>query len=208
MDCQQYLKKEFNELNLFTDIFTEKGFLSHLRLEKELHPLKENIKQDINPEYFNRVYNQAIEIFEEIFKEDEEFFFISHIRSEENLLKYPPKINIFKRYLKDQKDKYKVRYKLVTLNNREKIIQYSITLSSKNKLNYRALIKAICNQDFRELKPRFKEKCTYYPEIFFINIRRNIILNIYDDRGCLIVFKNENTFKSFEEKYQLLSIKD
>lgn len=206
MDLQQYLKKELNDINLFEDSFVGKDFIIHLQLEKKLYQLKDD-SDEINTEYFNNVYNKATEIFEEIFKEDDEIYLVSHIRSELNLLKNR-KTNIFKRYLKNQKDKYKLKYKQVILNSEEQIVQYSVLLSNKNKLNYKSLIKAICNQDFRELQPRLNDKYTYYPEIFFVNKTKNIILNIFDDRGCFVLFKNLSDLNSFKEKYKEALVKD
>lgn len=202
MDLQQYLKKEFNDINLFEDSFIGKDFVIHLQLEKNLYQLKDN-STEINIEYFNNVYNKATEIFEEIFKEGDEIYLVSHIRSELNLSKNR-RTNIFKLYLKNQKDKYNLKYKQVILNDdEEKIIQYSVLLSNKNKLNYKSLIKAICNQDFRELKPRFNDKYTYYPEIFFVNKNKNIILNIFDDRGCFILFKDLNDLNFFKKNIKM-----
>lgn len=202
MDLQQYLKNQFVGVSLFDDSFVGKEFAVRLKLEKELYQLKDD-SDEINPQYFRNVYEKATQIFDEVFKDNDELYLVTHIRSELNANK-KRKSNIFNRYLKNTNDKYKLKYKQVLLDEDEKIEQFSVSLSSKNKINYSMLIKAICNQDFRSLRPRFNNKHTYYPEIFFINKNKNVILNIFDDRGCFALFNNPNDFNSFSEKYNEL----
>lgn len=198
LDLQQYLKDEFVGVSLFDDSFVGKEFAVRIKLEKKLYQLKDD-SDEINPQYFRNVYEKATQIFNEVFKDNDELYLVAHIRSELNSKKR--KSNIFNRYLKNTNDKYKLKYKQVLLDDDEKIEQFSVFLSSKNKINYSMLIKAICNQDFRSLQPRFNSKYTYYPEIFFINKNKNVILNIFDDRGCFVLFNNPNDFYSFSEKY-------
>lgn len=200
MDLQKYLKKEFNHISLFENSFMGKEFALCLTMEKKLSQTIENTNE-INTEYFKNVYKKATQIFEDIFKDDDEMYLIAHIRSELNMQKYY-KTYIFNNHLKNPKDKYKLNFKQEILEEDDKVIEFSVLLSSKNNLSYKPLIHAICNQDFRMLRPRFKDKYTYYPEIFFINKNKNIILNIFDDRGCFILCNNANDYNFFSEKYK------
>lgn len=71
----------------------------------------------------------------------------------------------------------------------------------KQDLNYSWLIKAACNEDF-PLKPKFrKEKEAYYPDVFFINVSKNFIFFIYDDRGCEVVAADKEILRPLYEKY-------
>ena len=182
MDLQQFLSEEFNNLDLINDSFIEHNFSVHLQLEKNLSQFKDD-SDELNELYFENVYKNAISIFEDLFQIDDDIFLVTHIRSEIPLTR---KNGIYIKYVKNP-NIYKLEYKKVYLEDeQEQIIQYSL-LCQREQLSYKQLIKAICNQDFRSLKPRLKDKNTYYPEIFFINKSKNVILNIYDDRGAYFI---------------------
>lgn len=72
---------------------------------------------------------------------------------------------------------------------------------SKQDLRYVTLIKAACNEDF-PLKPKFRRgKGMYYPDVFFINVTKNLIYFIYDDRGCEVIAADKETLRPVYEKY-------
>ena len=63
-------------------------------------------------------------------------------------------------------------------------------------------MKAICNQDFPSLKPRLSNQYYLYdPDVFFINVTKNVILYIYDDRGCQVIASDIETIRPIYEKY-------
>ncbi|WP_423790724.1 DUF3885 domain-containing protein [Macrococcus armenti] len=72
-------------------------------------------------------------------------------------------------------------------------------------MKYKKLIKAICNQDFSGLHPNINQR-DIYSSIFFININKDVLLHIYDDRGLTIAFDDEKRFEKFIEKYRHLKI--
>ena len=206
MNLQQYIQETFKDIDLFEDSFVDEEFAIHLQFEKELYQFKEG-SNELNHHYFSHVYQKATEIFEGIFEEEDELYLVLHQRREGHSNKYK-KINFFSRYLKNQKNKYKVRYEQREMEDGDQIIQYELSLFDKKEFHYKRLIKAMCNQDFRGLKPRFNDKGSYYPEIFFINKSKGIILNIYDDRGCIIVVNNEEDLKYYQDKYRSQLLKD
>lgn len=203
MNLQQYLSKEFNNLDLISDSFIEHDFSVHFQLEKKFSQFKDD-SDELNELYFESIYKNAISIFEDLFQNDDSVFLVSHIRSDLPLTRKP---GIYKKYVKNP-DIYKLECNTVYLEDvQEQIIQYSL-LCQRRQLSYRQLIKAICNQDFRSLKPRLKDKNTYYPEIFFINKNKNIILNIYDDRGGFILLNNPKDREFIKNKYKELLAED
>ncbi|OQP18809.1 hypothetical protein B2I20_17935, partial [Bacillus stratosphericus] len=145
----------------------------HIQLEKEMYQF--NDQGNLNPQYFNKVYNVAISIFDELFGENDLLFVDTIVRSEHSLRrpigvysKYSKKINKYRLNVKNSKDE------------NGKVIQYSLE-TKKQHIEYKKIIKAICNQDFKSMAPRFNDKYSSYPEIFFIN--QDFIYHIYDDRG-------------------------
>ncbi|WP_438361578.1 DUF3885 domain-containing protein [Priestia megaterium] len=71
----------------------------------------------------------------------------------------------------------------------------------KQDIRYTLLIKAACNEDF-PLKPKLgKTEGSYYPDLFFVNVTRNLIFFIYDDRGCEVIASDKGSIRSTYEKY-------
>ena len=200
MKLEHYLQKEFKGISLFEDSFVDKELALNLKLEQNLYQLKID-SDEINFDYFNNVYQKSNCIFEDIFREENQIYLVLHIRSELSSSRKRA-TEIFQRYLKEKNDKYKLKYTKKLISSTEEIIQYAVLLPSKNAINYKKIIKAICNQDFQELQPRFRNKYTYYPELFFVNKDRNIILNIFDDRGCFIIFNDKEELNLFKEHYR------
>ncbi|EOQ30592.1 DUF3885 domain-containing protein [Bacillus cereus group sp. RP37] len=41
-----------------------------------------------------------------------------------------------------------------------------------------------------------------YPDVFLINATKDIIMFMYDDRGCEVIAKNKETIRNLYEKYK------
>ncbi|APP15818.1 MULTISPECIES: DUF3885 domain-containing protein [Bacillus] len=190
-----YIQSEFN-IDLINDSFDELPLSLHIQLEKEMYQF--NDQGNLNPQYFNKVYNVAISIFDELFGENDLLFVVTIVRSEHSLQrpigvysKYSKKINKYRLNVKNYKDE------------NGKVIQYSLE-TKKQHIEYKKIIKAICNQDFKSMAPRFNDKYSSYPEIFFIN--KDFIYHIYDDRGAFLLFKDERKYEKFKTKYSTLMV--
>ena len=188
-----YLKNEFNNLDLINDSFTDQPFSIHIDLEPNLYQLDDF--DEINTQYFDNVYTRAMDLFDDTFENHEHLYFVTVVRSEKSLQK---PIGIYNKYIKGL-NKYKLKTKKFE-DEDEQINQYSLACQ-KQDLDYKNIIKAMCNQDFPELMPRFRNKLNRYPQLYFINTDRGIILHIYDDRGAFILFNNAREHKAFREKY-------
>lgn len=64
----------------------------------------------------------------------------------------------------------------------------------KPQLNYRSLLKAVCNQDLG-LKPSMSHNS------YFINIHRKTIFHVYDNRGCDLLAASSNSIKDIYRRY-------
>lgn len=62
------------------------------------------------------------------------------------------------------------------------------------------IVQAASNEDF-PLKPKFGVSSLDYPDVFFVNISKEIIFFIYDDRGCEIISRDSNRIRPLYEKY-------
>lgn len=80
-------------------------------------------------------------------------------------------------------------------NEDGKLITHRFTLQCKTSdLNYMPLLKAICNQDLG-LKPRISHS------VYFININRKTIFQVYDDRGCDLLATSPAAIKDIYKKH-------
>jgi len=199
MNLDQYLQQHFGNVNLFDRSFVKKDLVFHVDLVKDLYQLKDNL-DEINEEYFKQVYKKSNELFEDVFREEESLYLIVHVRSERG--KYQQSATKVFRQLRRRADKYNIKFVEKVMDEEEQVIEYAVLLPNKQTLNYQRVIKAICHQDFPPLQPRFHQAYTYYPEVFFVNVNRNIVMNIYDDRGCFLLFGDSATYDVFKKKYR------
>lgn len=199
MNFEQYLQQHFGKVNLFDRSFVEKDFVIHVDLVKDLYQLKED-SDEINEEYFKQVYKKSNELFEDLFREEESLYLIVHVRRERD--KYQQSATKVFRHLKRREDQYNIKFVEKMIDEEEQVSEYAVLLPNKNALDYKRLIKAICHQDFPPLQPRFRQTYTYYPEVFFVNVDRKIVMNLYDDRGCFLLFGDSATYNVFKKKYR------
>lgn len=198
MNFEQYLHQRYGNVNLFDRSFVEKDFVIHVDLVKDLYQLKKD-SDEINEEYFKQAYQKSNELFEDLFREAEPLYFVVHVRSERD--KYQKSATKVFRHLRRREDQYNIKFVERVIDEEEQVSEYAVFLPNKTALDYKRVIKAICNQDFPPLQPRFRQTYTYYPEVFFVNVDRNIVMNIYDDRGCFLLFGDSVTYDVFKKKY-------
>lgn len=198
MNFEQYLHQRYGNVNLFDRSFVEKDFVIHVDLVKDLYQLKKD-SDEINEEYFKQAYQKSNELFEDLFREAEPLYFVVHVRSERD--KYQKSATKVFHHLRRREDQYNIKFVERVIDEEEQVSEYAVFLPNKTELDYKRVIKAICNQDFPPLQPRFRQTYTYYPEVFFVNVDRNIVMNIYDDRGCFLLFGDSVTYDVFKKKY-------
>lgn len=200
MKLNDYFHTHFDNSDVLEESFAERPLTLSLDLQKELYQIQPD-SDELNMEYFDKVYQKSLTLFEDLFHENDRLYLIVRVRKE---LHSPPakSTEIFERYLKNNKNRYALEFEKKEVRDEEEVIyQYARLLPNRKSLRYKKLLQAICNQDFPELYPRFKSRQTYYPEIFFVNPDKDIILYIFDDRGCFIVIKDETSFEFLKEKY-------
>ncbi|WP_214721331.1 hypothetical protein [Exiguobacterium sp. s192] len=199
MKLHDYLQIHFDNPDVLEEPFAERPLTLSLDLQKELYQIQED-SDELNRAYFEKVYQKSLTLFEDLFQENDRLYLIVRVRKERHS---PPakSTEIFERYLKNNKNRYTLEFEKKNVGDEEVIYQYARLLPSRQVIRYKQLLQAICNQDFPELYPRFKSRQTYYPEIFFVNPDQDIILYIFDDRGCFILTNNKTRFKFLKEQY-------
>lgn len=198
MKLDNYLKTEMGEIQLMDYFHVDKEFV-HIELESKLSPYDENNTENLNMKYFQSVHKKAIEIFDDLFEEGEELYLVARVCRK--IPDYPaiPNRTIFRKYLKD---KYRLHRTTGINNENEQMELYSVLLYDKNKLNYKKIMKAICEQDYH-VPSKEKRK---FELVYFVHKKKNLIVNIYDDRGCCIVFKDREGYKTYLEQHPNLEL--
>ncbi len=201
MNLNAYFRTHFDNPDILEESFAERPLTLSLDLQKGLYQIQED-SDELNMAYFEKVYQKSLTLFEDLFQEDDRLYLIVRVRKE----LYSPAMKsteIFERFLKNNKERYAIEFEKKHVRGEEEVIyQYARLLPSRQTIRYKKLLQAICNQDFPELYPRFKSRQTYYPEIYFVNPGKDIILYIFDDRGCFILLNEEETFRRLKETYK------
>ena len=107
---------------------------------------------------------------------------------------------------------YKYRRSKIRLSNyifkQVKNLKKSDLCFTKEKLYYSGtsnicIIKfnAIANSDFEDREPRLDKFCFSSKEVYFVNLSKKIIFNMYDDRGLDIIASDKEILRSLYEKY-------
>jgi len=206
MELNNYLEKYFPKVILKPNLYQQTDLSLHFEFAQDLYQFNSN--DELNKEYFNTVYQQAIAIFNDIFSKDDKMFLVTNLYKPNAYLgSRLTKTGLYGKYVKNKKIKYKLKQNALpyVFEDEEEAEQNSTTRfyleCKKEDIDYNSIIKAICNKDF-SLQPKLNSKfLLYYPDVFFVNISKGLIYFIYDDRGCEIIAVNKSSLHPLYIKY-------
>ncbi|KOS66751.1 hypothetical protein AEA09_16760 [Lysinibacillus contaminans] len=202
MDLGQYLNNAFPGLTLVPSLYHQWDIGIHFELGGEMYQFRDD--GSLNLEKFDCVYSQALSIFNELFSDLDEIFLVTNVYRHKSDEIKQKRIKVYDRNIKNKDLKLHLKQEtLPYVFDHEGADDFYTSRFSlkccKQDFNYPLLIKAACNEDF-PLKPKFST-ASDYPDVFFINITKNVIFFIYDDRGCEIIATNKETIYPLYEKY-------
>lgn len=202
-----YLDSNYPGLILKPSLYYQWRKGIHFDLAKDLYQLK-NDTDGLNPEYFNTVYKQATELFQALFSPEDKLFLVTNIYQNRDFIRRSKKkIKVYRHYIKDKDARLRLRQQILPFMFEDDDIENKFTSQfflecRKEDIRYSFLIKAICNQDFPSLKPRLLNPYGLYePDVFFVNITKNVIFYIYDDRGCEVIASDLDTIRPIYERF-------
>ncbi|HBM8001111.1 TPA: DUF3885 domain-containing protein [Staphylococcus aureus] len=187
---------DINNLNIKKLNFRKVKNAIHLSLSGDKYQFLEDGKT-INNTYFLAVYDNAINIFEDLFSPSDSInlVYVVYVYNEPykktNVIRKFTSLTIdelyyFKEYKKEKDDNILCE-------------EFSYKCSIKD-IKYKKLLKAISNQDFKGLVPNINQNDNY-SEIYIINNTKNVIYHLYDDRGLWLAFNNNEDYARYSEKY-------
>nr|WP_228548369.1 DUF3885 domain-containing protein [Sporosarcina obsidiansis] len=153
-----------------------------------------------------QAFDRAITLFDAVFTEEDDMLLVTdvHTTSCHDFLKKSP-LNVYLKYVKQKKLLYKLHYDNM-LNpyseEDEKLVTHRFVLSCKTTdIRHRQLLQAICYEDFAHPTSILKNHQESGYDIYFINLSRNIMYHLYDDRVCDILAATKETIRFLYEKY-------
>lgn len=146
--------------------------------------------------YMIQVYKRAEQIFTFLNKPSDRVYLVTNV----DLINKINKVNVYKKYIKKSHqilNKLFVKQILYPYDDQNAPIRYQFSLECRvSDVKWKELIKAVCNKDMGKVK-----KIEH--EVFFVNIDKKIIFQIYDDRGCDIITTSleglNDCYKRFNE---------
>ncbi|MEK3889872.1 DUF3885 domain-containing protein [Bacillus sp. FSL K6-3431] len=208
MKLREYINATFPGLVLKPNLYHQWNIGIHFELANGLYPFKCG-SDELNDEYFNLVYDQALSLFNDIISEEDKIILVTNMYQHKSYVRRSKKkMKVYSHYLKSKNIRFHLKQETLPymFDDEEEAEENSTSqfslYCSKQDIHYPLLIKAICNQDFPSLKPRLHNPFRLYdPDLFIINVNQNVIFYIYDDRGCEVVANDIETIRPLYEKY-------
>lgn len=206
MELQEYLNTAFPGLILKPSLYDQWDISLHFEFAQGIYQLKDD--GTLHLDMFNLVYSQALAIFNCLFSEQDEIFFVTSVYHHKDFKGRTKPLKVYRRSIINNKLKFDIRHRTLpfVFDDEEDADEYYTSqfyLKCKTSdIRYPMLIKAACNEDF-PLKPKFGGRNgSYYPDVFFINASKDLIFFIYDDRGCEVIANNKETIRPIYNQYR------
>ena len=162
MELRDYININFPGLILKPSLYEQWNKSIHFELAKGLYQLKDK-NDELNPDYFNTVYDQAISLFNNLFSDEDKILLVTNVYQHKDYLKRSKRrIKVFSHYIKSKDVRFRLKQETLPylFDDEEEAGDYCTSRFSlechKRDIWYPLLMKAICNQDFPSLKPRLK----------------------------------------------------
>ncbi|WP_002147785.1 DUF3885 domain-containing protein [Bacillus cereus] len=208
MQFKEYMNQTFPRVTLVPYIYFQWETHLHFDFGKDKYQDVEGT-DDLNMEYFSQLYTCNKYVFEDIFSKEDTVFLVTNVyRFKQENIKNPQKINVYNGFIKKRDLKFHIRQETLPFLFEDEeadlycTFQFSLKCLAED-IKYEPLIEAANHEDFPDLRPRLgRKKEISYPDVFFINVTKDIIMFIYDDRGCEVIAKNKEMIRDLYEKYK------
>ena len=202
MNITEYLNKNFPTVELVPTVYYQWDLGIHFSLGEGIYQLREN--GELNLERFRTGYKQTLTIFNELFDQNDDLFLVTNIYRQKTQ-QLTKKMKVYQPNLRNKNNLKQLQVKTYPYpfeeDEREEYEMQQFSLHCKvNDIRVNGLLKAAINEDF-PLKPRFGRDFVHYPDVFFVNITKDIIFFVYDDRGCEVIARTADRLRPIYVKY-------
>lgn len=203
MKIVEYLNEKFPTVELVSSVYYQWDIGIHFSLGEGIYQFNEN--GGLNLERFSTAYKQTLTIFNELFDKNDDLFLVTNNYKSKKQRK-TTKLKVYQPNLRDKNNLKKLQVKTFPYpfeeEEKEDYEMQQFSLQCKvSDINLEGLLKASLNEDFPPKKPRFGRDSIYYPDVFFVNITKDIIFVVYDDRGCEVIARTADQLRSLYEKH-------
>jgi len=189
-EYNQYLSANFKDQKIKSPLFFNGKF--GLRFDLQVGNIN-------SKDYFIEVIKRSTALFEASFNETNEIFLLyrRHKRKRTKIR--------FTNYCFKQSVIFKNKISRIRLSKNlynkgeDDIYNVAIFKTLSRRINYKNILTAIANSDFFGRTPRLNSLNDI--EIYFINITRDLIFYMYDDRGIDIIASDEETLMPLYAKF-------
>jgi Domain of unknown function (DUF3885) len=195
MLLKNYLNKNFPNLELRKPLYY--SWKNAIRFELGIEELRDYEADSL---YLAEVYKRALILFDSVHQSNDEIFVVANISDYGDGITSRHKLNVFLKYVKQKNILNKLNHTTIPYvypedDDEGDCKTHRFILKCKvSEIKYPSMIKAICNQDMG-VKP------SIHHEIFFINISKETIFMIYDDRGCDILASSRESLYHIYKEY-------
>ncbi|EGQ27924.1 hypothetical protein HMPREF9372_0083 [Sporosarcina newyorkensis 2681] len=196
MSVDQYMQEKFPNLKLRPPLFY--NWSIGIRYELGVNYELENIHESHS--YLEEVYKRASTLFKSIHSSNDDVYIVVDVNDFGEHKAYKRKLNIFSKYVKEKAILFKLQHHIIPYifpedDEEGTYSTYRFSLKCKvSDFNYSLMLKAICNQDMG-VRP------SIFHRIYFINVSKNTIFHIYDDRGCDLLANSLDAIRGNFEEY-------
>ncbi|ADK04407.1 TPA: DUF3885 domain-containing protein [Bacillus cereus] len=196
MRLNEYMLETFPNLELRPPLFYngDIGIRFRLGVNYDCNNIYENCP------YLEGVYNRAITLFQSLYATEDDIYIVVDVNDYADGEIFKHKLNIFSKYVKEKSDLFKLQKNTTPYifpeDDEDGVYKmHRYTLKCKvSDLKYIPMLKAICNQEMG-IKPRI------FHRVYFINVNKNTIFHVYDDRGCDVLTTSPNTIRDIYHTY-------
>lgn len=194
-EYKQFLNDNFKGLKLRKPLF----YNWHFALRFNLQEGRSN-----TDEYFKEATRRATTIFESAFDNSDKIFLVFMD------FKYRRRKIRLSNFLFNQVDNlekseicFSKEMNLYEPSLKFDIRNIAIIKATADRINYKMILKAISHSDFPLREPRLDQKGAFTEkEIYFINIDKKIILNMYDDRGLDLISADKENLRQIYKDHE------
>lgn len=192
MHAEQFLNKKFPGLALEPPLYY--SWDASIRFELGVNESDVSIHENVN--YLPGVYRRVVTLFNAVHSPGDEIYLIADVIRFPDSGAFNRKIHIFSKYVKKIAVLHKLQEKTIAVNDPDDeytIHRFSLKCNVRD-IAYIPLLKAICNQDMG-VKPK-----TYH-RVYFVNISKDTIFHVYDDRGSDVAGSTPGDVRNLYETY-------
>jgi hypothetical protein len=190
MLLNDYLLATYPDLNLAPGLL----YRWNIGIRFELGVDYDSSKAYKNSPYLLDVYHRAITLFQAVNASTDELILVVDVNEFKK-----HKVNVFSKYVKDHSMLYHLQQMTIPDvcieddDERDTLQRFALHCRTSD-IKYGSMLKAICNQDM-VVKP------SIFHFVYVVNISKNTIFNVYDDRGCDLIASDPEKIRAIDHDY-------